>query len=360
MNQPPNGPQPHPGGTPPNQFGPGGPQGVHGPQSFGPHGLQGYPGYGPGGGPQDPPKKKGLPLGLLIGGGAGALILILILAIAVPVMFRDKGKATIEEFFTALAESDAQTAASLTRDAGIYGITDEMLRRSNELAPISLDSVSKEEKGRYTVVFHLGPDEKRATVKVVEQYGGVQLDDVTTRVSFDVGDTFLSVSANGEHIIGSDQHLFPGVYELTARDNDYVVLDPAQMTVDLSEPSTTISPEILASDLGVEAAKQAISGKLEDCASYAGADTDGCPMKLDERGGHISGVTWALDPDDFDLQVTDESGTHYGGKVSFKASATYTWYSSDYRDRQEKTTNDTFSGEMYVDLSSGTTARVIN
>lgn len=352
MSQP-NGPQPHPGGAP--HFGPTGPQGPAGPP--GPGGPGGPGGFGgPGGpgfpGPQDPPKKKGLPVGLLIGGGAFVLILIVMAALIIPAVTKDKGKAAIEDLFAALAESDARTAATLTGETGVYSVTDEMLRRSNELAPIELKSVKGAGDDRYTVVFTLGQEEYRTTVKAVERYGQVQVDDITTRVSFDTGESYMTVQMNGEDVY-TDQHIYPGVYELSAKDNENVVFNPSQVTIDLSETSTTLKPEMLASDAGKEAAREAITKHIEQCVEYASTGTEGCPVKLDDSNTTIYAVEWELSSQGIEnFEETDASAAHYGGKVTVKAKATYTEYDENYNS-SEKSKSGTFTEEIFVDLTAG-------
>lgn len=335
-----NGPQPHPGVNPggPGPHGPG--PGFGGPGGPAPHG--GYP--------QDPPKKKkGAPLGLLIGGGAGLLILVLVAAIFIPMAMKDRGKEAVEKLFAALSESDARTATMMTVDL-TYGITDEMLRQSNEVAPLELKSVSNEGNDRYNIVFMLGDQEYRSTVRTVEEYSTVKVDDVTTNVSFDAGENFMGVAMNGLDVY-SEQEVFPGVYQLTVSDNENVALNPSRMTIDLSEPSTQVELEALASDAGKEAAKEAIVEHLDDCMKWSSNNDELCPTIKEPPGHSITRVTWNIDTAKMKLTETNPSAGTYGGTVTVPASATYTEYDERYNST-EKSIDDTFEMELYVNLNS--------
>ena len=278
----------------------------------------------------------------------GVLVLVLAAVLIIPAMTRDGGKEAVEDLFTALAESDAYGASELSVES-TYNVTDEMLRRSNEIAPIELKSVENAGDGRYTVVYTLGPNEHRATVRAIEEYDSYKIDDVTTRVNFTFGDGYVDATVNGESAYG-DMHLYPGTYDM-AVNNDNVQLNPSQFVVDLAEPTIDVAPEVLASDAGREAAKGAIWERIEDCAEYASADTDGCPMKIDEGENTIVGVDWSVEENSLEVEELDGAAEAYTVKATVTASATYTEYAADSLDDEDKSITDEFSTEMVVDLT---------
>ncbi|MGD8193592.1 hypothetical protein ACEXQB_003745 [Herbiconiux sp. P18] len=237
-------PQGAPAGTPPVPPVPpqGAPQGPpQGPPQGGQYGApQGSPSGPPPG--QQPPKKKGLSTGAIIGIVAGGLVLLLVIAIVIGVVAvrglmagsggsggsEESGggsertaSQTVEDYFTALTEGDAETAISLLGTAPDDDtlLTDEVLAASNELAPITdfeiVDDQTSAGSSEVTVAYQLGDTPVTATYSLYDysEDGSWVLSGGTGSlgVSQFAG---LGLTVNGQEADGEVFDVFPGTYEL--------------------------------------------------------------------------------------------------------------------------------------------------
>ncbi|MBF4572201.1 hypothetical protein ITJ64_06695 [Herbiconiux sp. VKM Ac-1786] len=198
-------------------------------------GQQGQPGQ-----PGQPP-KKGLGTGAILGIVGGGLLLVIIVIVVIAVVVSrllvgggggssssggsgggETGTAsdTVEAFFTALSDADAETALGMISQAPDDDtlLTDEVLAASNELAPITgfaiVDDTTENGYGDVTVSYSLGgtPVTAEYSVDDYDEDGWM----ITGGLSYLNVDRFdgLGVTVNGQEVTGGELQVFPGTYEL--------------------------------------------------------------------------------------------------------------------------------------------------
>ncbi|HLT62214.1 MAG TPA: hypothetical protein VK020_13520 [Microlunatus sp.] len=290
-----------PGSTPPG-YGPGGYQQSPGATA----GSPGTPGYlaGPGGpagpygpGPQQqqqPPKKNRTKLLVLL--GVGVLVVILVGVIGGVVLFRNaqeaaaaKPPAAVQGYLEALAAGRAEAALAYGAEqpADTSLITDEVLKKSKDRAPLTAISVpvgKTPPQGNTTTVeasYRLGDE------SVTQEFTLTKVGDdwklVEAFATVDVSSMKLDglpMLINGVKTEGDAVALLPGSYQLTTGldaigygDDKFVVKGPADEP-DL--PATTATLTKAGNKTFVSVAK----ASLKSCLAKKETNPSGCPNQI--------------------------------------------------------------------------------
>ena len=279
-----------PGGQPP-YGGPGGPAGPGGP---------GGPGYG---GPQEPKKPMNKPLVFgAIGGGVlvvGGIIAAIALgggggddptaddptsgstdsSSSAPPATDRSPEGTVEAFFTALADSDAETALSLADTNGVSKtyITDEMLEASNALAPITDIVVSPADPDTLSdysadvpVSYMLGDTPVSVTYTLYSDTNGdFEMSNVTSSIYLGGSFDGLDVLLNGQPITSDDVEVIFGAYQLSTVDPNFVLTGAEELLL-ATEPYESLSTSNISVELS-EAGKttfhEAVNAAVAACVA---------------------------------------------------------------------------------------------
>jgi hypothetical protein len=327
--------QPPQGYAPPQDFQP--PQGYPQPQGYAPPQAQSAPqgqvppqGYAPQQGyaqqdpaapqgfpeqqgqaaPQPPQRKGGLPTGAIIGIIAGAVVLLLLIvggifAIgslfnrgpsgSVPTPEVGSSAATpaeaVEEYLQALADGDATTARTIAGGTSSDRLlSDEVLARSNELAPITNIEVDAEAvpQSDYDAVvsatFDIGDHTVQRDFRVWESYpSGWELSDGLMRMSVTTFDG-LGLTMNGVDPVEDYVSFFPGAYEFELEMEEFRLNTEEDVFVlatddDLS-PMYELRPVL--TDEATEIFRDLVRESLEECIAMTALTTP-CGLDVSEE-----------------------------------------------------------------------------
>jgi hypothetical protein len=276
--------------------------------------VQQYPGQypggptGPGGPGGQPPKKRGLSTGALIGIIAGALAIVVIVIVVIALVVgrllgsaggggsTDEGGSAdtggtasqaVTDYLTALSDGDAETALGFLSDPPSDDIllTDDVLEASNELAPITgievLDSTGSSGSADVTASYLLG-DTPVTTDFSVTDYD----DDGSWEISGGTG--YLSVSqfdglgltVNGTEVDGDEVEVFPGAYELaTSLPNFTLTGETVVLVTDPYTSGDTSSIEPVLTEAALQQFRSLVRTAVEGCLAATTLDA-GCGLAV--------------------------------------------------------------------------------
>ena len=245
--------------------------------------------------PQGPRRK--LSRGALIGiiSGAVAFVLLIggsIIGIAASIGARStpetRAVAAVEEYLTALSESDAKAALEHVDATGQVRklLTDKVLKRSNELAPISDITVSPEtESGRseydvtVSVSFQAGEDTVKRTFDVYSySEDSLYISDGLDHISDTYGYDGLGFQVNGVELEAESYPVFPGSYDFTLA-NPYFTFDTSKLNVNDPSDEPDETPETPESDAETTAAALSVQTTKSDKAAK-NAEAEGTLVKI--------------------------------------------------------------------------------
>ncbi|GAA1321268.1 hypothetical protein GCM10020360_27320 [Nonlabens tegetincola] len=265
--------------------------------------------------PQHPPQyrpapKRGLSAGAIVGIVAGALALLLAAGVALffaarpstaPPRNAAQAVAAVEGFLEAVAASDARAAQQYT--SSFYQndlLTDAVLERSNELAPITAIEVSDEarrgdsaDQTLVSAAFKVGGTTERRTYRV-SSYGNdtPEIYDALERIH-PFGFTGLDATINGVPIQDESYAVFPGTYELTLANDLFAV---GSIDLDEGEAQTTGKPftvvnskdaeqmsylEARLSDKGTRLFRELVTAAVAECVAMTTLATP-CGLDVSE------------------------------------------------------------------------------
>ncbi|MGD7708005.1 hypothetical protein [Microlunatus sp. Y2014] len=326
----PQGPQPYDefGLTPHGQGQSGAPQGQHGTpqgQPSAPQGQpgapQGQPGYGqqggysgqpagysgqpqqptpPGYGPQSaasasypggpvppagPPPKKKSPLGLVLGLIGGFVVLAILAMVGVIVfVINNKPDEMAEKYFAALAAGNATEALSYSSNDPIDKslLTDEVLKKSNELGAITDVVVQSSTSRSVTVSMKIGGTVDEVTYGVTKVDGEWKMTDAAFQVRMmTVGTENAPLLVNGVKPGATGQmYLFPGTYEFGTGTKNLAWTEPKKVFTGGMVMTPMAGMRVEMTDEGKEAARTAIREWLKGCAAKKELEPAGCPFRL--------------------------------------------------------------------------------
>ncbi|MGD7789136.1 hypothetical protein ACQCX2_12525 [Propionibacteriaceae bacterium Y1700] len=287
--QPPYGQQPAPYGQQPAQDQhPYGQQTPYGHQNS----YQQYPQYGQGqgAGPAQPKKKShGLLIGLLSGGLA--LLLIIIGGAVWAISVRNAPAKALEEFFDAVVAADAQAAINLleTAPSDTSLITDEVLRRSQELAPFT-DVKVRPGSSSVRVELKIGGKQEVEYIDMVKSDDGWRVSDFPREVS--VAGSVLGKINGAKPVDPTTLTLLPGTYELDDPSPNLEYRTKEKTFTVLSYgigPNTSLS----VTQSGKDATVKAIQDYFTNCAKSTDAQPKGCPYQLRPVYPVVGKYTWS-------------------------------------------------------------------
>lgn len=323
---------------------------------------QGYP-IGAHPAPAAPKKSgsKGLLWGII--GGAVALVLLLIAGIVVASALRTPSQTAsgvLEEYLTALAEGDAETALTYIETyADDSLLTNEALAASLELAPITDIVVEEsEEQGRdaETIVsasFAIGGEtvERDFTIYAYDDQWQIFDGIVTATVGNFDG---LGLTINGIEPGDTSVSLFPGAYQL-ALGYDEFALDSEDdtfivVTDDDAEQFWDIYPVL--TDEGAATFRSLVRASIEECVAMKTLAT---PCGMDISDIDLSGYT-AVDGSVTRTITADGQATldDMEVEVDFGAAGTVTTYDSIDVDTTLQGTKDGVTADFEVWFGGGT------
>lgn len=199
--------------------------------------------------------------------------------------------AALEEYLTALSESDAKAALEYVDATGQARklLTDKVLKRSNELAPISEMTVSLEtESGRseydvtVSVSFQAGEDTVKRTFDVYSySEDSLYISDGLDHISDTYGYDGLGFQVNGVELEAESYPVFPGSYDFTLA-NPYFTFDTSKLNVNdpSDEPDEAPeAPEAPESDAETTAAALSVQTTKSDKAAK-NAEAEGTLVKI--------------------------------------------------------------------------------
>lgn len=318
--------------------------------------AQGFPAPGPQGGVPPFPPSPGAPGGpkkprpawlipALIGGGAIALVIMLIAGIAIAKSVGGGGGggkgspgATVKAYFAALQAGDAKKALSYGKEgpASTVLLTDEVLRKQRELAPIKDVKIVSETDGfmgsvHLTVTIgEVSYDENLNLEKVGDEWklqtAAVQLKPYSSYDSDKKNVTILGKPLPASGVV----YVFPGALDLGSANKNLVPQqekisvgdNKGQAPVDgLSRYSvgSTFSIAFGLSDSAKTSAREQIATKYSACAASKDRYPSGCPQS--DFSGENGTYTWTAPS----VQDIDLGETVRDGEVSFRDNRPWTF-----------------------------------
>ncbi|WP_402844854.1 hypothetical protein [Microbacterium sp. GXS0129] len=295
----------------------------------------GYPG-GPAGpaGPSGPvygssvvadkPKGKGLLIGLIVGGVAVLAIIVVIIALAIgairgaahngtPVDGSGDGDPSsaaseaVQGYFDALIASDSKKALSYLDDtAGLDKtfLTDEVLKYSNELSPITdveVDASDVSSYGGYaTVDFMVGDNAVSEDFLVsVDKKGRAKLASYNAVQSLYLSDSQFDLELNGVPVTGDTADVFFGMYQLSSVNKNFTLPGDGKFAVTPLNAELPRASDVQLTDEArakvIKAVSDAVTACLEEKTIAAG-----CGLSLESASGETlaeNGITRSMDED---------------------------------------------------------------
>lgn len=286
---------------PGQQFQPGAPQFQPGQQPY-----QGPPGaYDPS---QPVPPKKGLSTGAIFGIVAGGIVLLLLIVAGVvavgaitsrssgvPVATEEPSSgitsapAAVEEYLTAISEGDAERASAfIDETSGSTLLTDEVLAKSNELAPITnivVDTESAntdETESIVSATFDVGAETVTRDFRVWHYSDDWQIYDGLVNISLSAFDG-LEATINGASIGSDYTQAFIGTYQITLGQEQFTVAGDTDTFTLVTEDSATdlYSLQPTLTKAATKEFRKLVTASLTDCVAMTSLAT---PCGLDVTG----------------------------------------------------------------------------
>lgn len=189
----------------------------------------GVPPYPPPGGPRHNNKTL---LWVLLGGGAALVALLLVVLVLVVVAksgddgggqeaAADSQSAVVKKYLQAVAAGDADAALALAQTKPLTRdfLTDEVLKASKEIAPITNIQVGQADSEYDTLIpatFRLGDQTITEDFSVVQSGSGYRLRDAATELDLtNLRSETLPMLVNGKEVTQDKILVFPGAYRFT-------------------------------------------------------------------------------------------------------------------------------------------------
>jgi len=259
----------------------------------------GYPVPPPAGAPLRGNKKRGLMWALIIGGVVIALIAVAIIVSMLQQRAAEQAAAdradaitaTVEDYLTALAESDAEAALShLSSPESSPLLTDEVLAASNEAAPIGgveveeqeldVDDYSWDIRAHYTI----GEEEVTADFSVSEaaKEGEFAISGGLGSLYVPSGYVGLGLTVNGVAVEAEDAAVFPGTYAVALSDERYELGGTSSLVVTAPFESAGFSDlEASLTDATIKELRAAVKKDVDACVSSKKLKA-GCGLTLEK------------------------------------------------------------------------------
>ncbi len=209
----------------------------------------------------------------------------------------------VAAFYQAVVAGDSARALNLVAEppSDRTLLTDDVLKRSNELAPITNLSYAAQDDGRVAVTFSLGSSQQRAVVRTVAGPDGYRLTDGLGAIDFTTELTGVLVNGATWPAETASAAVFPGAYEVVTP-HRYVVLKPLSGDLWLlpggeSETGTAAGlPKGSLSDAGRGAAVDATRLSLDACLAATDSNPSGCPQGISRKNRYQpkGKVQWGL------------------------------------------------------------------
>jgi len=186
---------------------------------------------------------------------------------------------TVEEFLRALADGDAEAALSLVGDAQASPLlTDEVLQRSNALAPLSNISVEDADpegsEATITATFDVGEERIRRDFSLWKFSDAWEINDALFAIPLSELDGFDPL-INGVRVDGDVASAFPGAYELefgldafelgTRRDASPLPDDGVFVVASQDDAESLYALRPALTDEAVETFRALVRASLEQC-----------------------------------------------------------------------------------------------
>ena len=274
----------------------------------------------------DQPKGKGLLIGLIIGGVAVLAIIVVVIALAIgairgnaahngtPLNQGGNGEPSaaaaeaVQGYFDALIASDSKKALSYLDDtAGLDKtfLTDEVLKYSNELSPITDVEIDTDDVSSYggyaTVDFMLGDNAVSEDFLVsVDKKGRAKLASYNAVQSLYLSPSQFALELNGVPVTSDSADVFFGMYQLSSVNKNFTFPNDGEFAVTPLNASLPRSSEIRLTDEArtkvIKAVSDAVTACLEEKTISAG-----CGLSLDESAAGDTlaenGITRSMDED---------------------------------------------------------------
>ncbi|WP_460782798.1 nuclear transport factor 2 family protein [Microbacterium tumbae] len=241
------------------------------------------------------PMSKGLLWGLV--GGGVALVLIIAAAIIVPIALRGPQLTAgdvVENYLTAISEGDAEAAMEYIDPYGDEDLlTDEVLKASLELAPISGIEIGEYDEDRYDstvpVTFSIGETTVEREFDVYNYDDDWQISDGVTSVYLPSGFEGLGLTINGVEAPES-AYVFPGTYEF-AVDNEAFAFEGGASVFTIADDEDTeelweLTPVL--SESGITTFQTLVKDAINECVAMKTLST---PCGWDISDIDLSGAT---------------------------------------------------------------------
>lgn len=258
-----------------------------------------------------PTKKKGLSTGAIIGiVGGGVLLLLVILAIIIFSIVRGSGgsasgssgssdpAAVVEEYLTALAENDADTARKLTGGTTSDKLlTQEVLEYSNEVAPITNIVVDAEGviDGEYdeavvSASYQIGDETVSRDFTVWQFSDHAEISDGIMHVSLGQFEG-LDPALNGVAVGPDSLAIFPVAYDVTLENENFAVTGAEQPIVITSNEDTNgfyeLQPTL--TDEATAEFRELVRASLTECLASTSLNTPcGMDVSAPFNGGEVA------------------------------------------------------------------------
>ncbi len=270
---------------------------------------------------------------------------------------------SVRRYLEALAAADsaAALAETLAQPADRTLLGDEVLRASQQLAPLSAITVpdTTGASSRVEASYRIGEEQVTTVFSVEEVPGGYKLAEGVTTVDVkNLRSEQLPLLVAGVEVKGNSVTLFPGAYEVSSG-NEYVVHGDGELLV--TKPDDYPSTSDLRAELaepGRELFTELVEEELAKCLESSSPKPKGCPFEAYVSASHEikkDSGSWEMAEDaltGLDPQLDYEDPTRATEYVS--AELTYTYrYTSDYEDGEQDGTASAYMGQEYVlDLAS--------
>lgn len=256
---------------------------------------------------------------------AGALVIALVAGLIViatqttpnaPPKAADTPEQVVEKYFAALSDADAERAIAL--QAGEVSaselLTDEVLRRSAEIAPITDVKVQQTGPSEVLVDYRIGDTPTQATFPVVQdENGDWQLASVTTMVQL-TRPKNVPVLINDVAVTNDTMEAFPGAYQVSTSLTN-ITYDAEPVVIDGPSSFPVIQPKPQLTDAGVQAFREAVIGALDECMQRRELEPKNCPQNVPagpQQEVDTATIKWELLDDpmtDFNPKLSDDDRT---------------------------------------------------
>ncbi|WP_197429905.1 hypothetical protein [Auraticoccus cholistanensis] len=269
---------------------------------------------------------------------------------------------TVRRYLEALAAADAGAALAeaATQPADRTLLTDEVLRASQQIAPLSAITVPDTDAGSSVEAsYRLGEEQVTRRFRVAEVPGGYQLE--TVAATLDVSrlrTEALPLTVAGTDVAGDSVTLFPGVYAVETG-NEYLAYGSGQLLV--KDPDAYLDTSDLALDIteeGVTAFTELVEAHLDKCLASSSPEPKGCPFAASVSSSYEvkkGSGSWEADDEllaGFEPRLDYEDPTVATAYVSGQLTFSYR-YTSDFEDGTQDGEIRTYLGADYsLDLDS--------